>query len=26
VIKNMPTGAPVPPNTSASVGPLVTTK
>jgi hypothetical protein len=26
VIKNMPVGAPVPPNTSASVGPLVTTK
>jgi hypothetical protein len=26
VIKNMPTGAPVPPNTSASVGPLITTK
>jgi hypothetical protein len=26
VIQNMPTGAPVPPNTSASVGPLVTTK
>jgi Tfp pilus assembly protein PilX len=26
IIKNMPVGAPVPPNTSASVGPLVTTK
>ncbi|MDX6471711.1 MAG: hypothetical protein QOK22_527 [Gaiellaceae bacterium] len=26
VIKNMPTGAPVPPNTSASVGPLITTQ
>jgi hypothetical protein len=26
VIKNMPVGAPVPPNTSASVGPLVITK
>jgi hypothetical protein len=26
IIKNMPTGAPVPPNTSASVGPLITTK
>jgi hypothetical protein len=26
VIKNMPVGAPIPPNTNASVGPLVTTK
>jgi hypothetical protein len=26
IIKNMPTGAPVPPNTSASVGALITTK
>jgi hypothetical protein len=26
VIKNMPVGAPIPPNTSASVGPLVVTK
>jgi Tfp pilus assembly protein PilX len=26
VIKNMPVGAPVPPNTSASVGPLIVTK
>jgi Tfp pilus assembly protein PilX len=26
IIKNMPVGAPVPPNTSASVGPLITTK
>jgi Tfp pilus assembly protein PilX len=26
VIKNMPTGAPLPPNTGVSIGPLVTTK
>jgi hypothetical protein len=26
VIKNMPVGAPVPPNTSASIGPLTVTK
>ena len=26
VIKNMPTGAPIPPNTGVTVGPLIVTK